>query len=112
MKRTVEIEDTLQERVDSAIDDVKDVLMEYLKENSTLLYLNDSFENIEEKLTNVFNRGIVGFKSKSLRQIYVERRALYLKYAEITISCQGKSWDMLVKEILLYFSALRINTMD
>lgn len=33
MKRTIEINDTLQERVDSAIASVKDYLLEYLKEN-------------------------------------------------------------------------------
>lgn len=33
MKRTVEIEDTLQERVDSAIEDVKQELENYLAEN-------------------------------------------------------------------------------
>jgi hypothetical protein len=33
MNRTVEIEDTLQERVESACDDVKDLLIQYLDEN-------------------------------------------------------------------------------
>lgn len=33
MKRTIEIEDTLQERVDSAIEDVKQELLNYLEEN-------------------------------------------------------------------------------
>lgn len=33
MKRTIEIEDTLQERVDSAIEDVKQELLSYLSDN-------------------------------------------------------------------------------
>ena len=33
MKRTIEIDDTLQDRVDSAIADVKELLLDYLKEN-------------------------------------------------------------------------------
>jgi len=33
MKRTVEIEDALDERVESAIEDVKDLLIDYIKEN-------------------------------------------------------------------------------
>lgn len=33
MKRTIEIEDTLQERVDSAIEDVKQELLNYLEKN-------------------------------------------------------------------------------
>jgi shikimate kinase len=74
-------------------------LMEYLKQHSTLVYLDDSFENIEEKLTDALIRGIVGLKSKSLRQIYDGRRPLYLKYADITLNCQGKSQDQIVEEI-------------
>lgn len=78
-------------------------LMQYLKQNSTLVYLDDSFENIEEKLTGELNRGIVGLKSKSLRQIYEERRPLYAEYADITINCQDKSQDQVIREILQYF---------
>lgn len=81
-------------------------LMEYLKQHSTLVYLDDSFENIEGKLTDTSSRGIVGLKRKSLRQIYDERRPLYLKYADITLNCQGKSQDQIVKEILRHYLAL------
>ena len=75
-------------------------LMEYLKQHSTLVYLDDSFENVERKLTNASARGIVGLKNKSLRQIYVERSHLYPKYADITVNCRGKSGDQIVSEIL------------
>ena len=75
-------------------------LMEYLKQHSTLVYLDDSFENIEGKLTDASIRGIVGLKSKSLRQIYKERKPLYLGYADITLNCRGKSQDQIVAEIL------------
>ena len=81
-------------------------LMEYLRQNSILVYLDDSFENIEEKLVGGLDRGIVGLKSKSLRQIYEERKPLYAKYADITINCQGKSQAQLVKEILQHYQKL------
>ena len=82
-------------------------LMEYLRQNSTLVYLDDSFENIEERLTNVLARGIVGLRDKSLRQIYDERSPLYSRYADITINCQGKSQDRLAREILHHYLDLR-----
>lgn len=78
-------------------------LMEHLRQSSTLVYLDDSFENIEGRLTGVPTRGIVGLKSKSLRQIYDERRPLYSKYADITINCQDKSEAQSAKEILRHF---------
>jgi len=75
-------------------------LMEYLGQYSTIIYLDDSFENIKERLTSVITRGIVGLRDKSLRQIYDERRPLYSRYADITVNCQGKSHDQLAREIL------------
>ena len=85
-------------------------LMKYLKQNSILVYLDDSFENIEEKLIGGLDRGIVGLKSKSLRQIYEERRPFYAKYADITINCQDKSPEQQVKEILRRYLALGENS--
>jgi shikimate kinase len=84
-----------------------DDLMEYLKQCSTLVYLHDSFENIEKRLTNTSTRGIVGLRSKPFREIYEERRPLYLKYADITIDCQDKSQEQLAKEILHHYLELK-----
>jgi len=78
-------------------------LMEYLKERSTLIYLDDSFEDIEERLTNLSTRGIVGLINKSLKEIYDERRLFYTRYADITVKCQGKSRNVLETEILQLF---------
>ena len=82
-------------------------LMEYLRQCSTLVYLDDSFENIEERLASVLDRGIVGLRNKSLRQLYDERRPLYSRYADITLNCQGKSQDQLAREILHHYLDLR-----
>jgi shikimate kinase len=82
-------------------------LMEYLRQCSTLVYLDDSFENIEDRLTSVLDRGIVGLRNKSLRQLYDERRPLYSRYADITLNCQGKSQDQLAREILHHYLDLK-----
>ena len=81
-------------------------LMEYLNQNSVLVYLKDSLENIEAKLTGEWDRGIVGLKNKSLRQIYDEREPLYSEHADITVNCHGKSQDQLAEEILDHYSSL------
>jgi len=75
-------------------------LMDYLKGNAVLIYLDDSFANIETKLVGGLDRGIVGLRYKTLRQIYEERRPLYFKYADITIDCRRKEQDEIVVEIL------------
>lgn len=81
-------------------------LMEHLRRQVTVVYLDDSFENIKQRLTDASSRAIVGLRNKSLRQIYDERRPLYSKYADITLSCQGKSPGRIVREILDSYSKL------
>lgn len=75
-------------------------LMEYLKQNSTIIYLCVDFISIERRLASILTRGVVGLKNKSLRQVYEERRPLYSRYADFTLNCEGKSYNQLVTEIL------------
>lgn len=79
-------------------------LMDYLKRRATLVYLEDSFENIEAKLgESAPKRGIIGLRSKSLKEIYEERKPLYSRWADITLDCGGRSWEVIVKEILRHY---------
>jgi shikimate kinase len=75
-------------------------IMKYLKLVSFLVYLDDTFENIKKRLGNAPTRGIVGLKTKSLKQIYDERRPLYSRHANITIDVGGKSAKEAVSEII------------
>ena len=75
-------------------------IMKYLKLVSLLVYLDDTFENINKRLGNAPTRGIVGLKIKSLRQIYDERRPLYSRYADITIDVGGRSAKEAVSAII------------
>lgn len=84
-------------------------LMKYLKKKSSVVHLDDSFENIEARLQSPSERGIVGLMNKTLKQIYNERRPLYFNCADITISCKGKSKDEVVKEIILYLNLRKVN---
>lgn len=83
-------------------------LMEFLRQHATIVYLDDSLENIEERLKGVVeSRGIVGLRGKSLRQLYNERKHLYSSYADITVSCRGKPREELLGEILARFLEMR-----
>jgi len=76
-------------------------LMDYLKKNATLVYLEDCYDNIEARVkANLSARGIVGLKTKSLKQIYDERLPLYARYADITVNCSDKSWKQIAEEVL------------
>jgi len=76
-------------------------LMDYLKKKATLVYLEDCYDNIEARVkADMSERGIVGLKTKSLKQIYDERRPLYARYADITVNCAGKTWKQIAEEVL------------
>ncbi|MDE1833171.1 MAG: shikimate kinase [Candidatus Micrarchaeota archaeon] len=74
-------------------------LMNRLRSSAILVYLLDSFENISARIPEAERRGIIGIKTKSLRQIYDERATLYARYAHITIDCRDKSMESIADEI-------------
>jgi len=76
-------------------------LMNALEKSSFIVFLQEPLKVIEKRLTdNKEIRGIVGFKSKSVKELYDERTPLYRKYATITINCFGKSDYEIVNEII------------
>lgn len=75
-------------------------LMAHLKKTSLLIFLNVSFKTIQARLEDGQNRGIIGLKSKSLKEVFDERMSLYRKYAQITINCSNKSSQEIVEEII------------
>ncbi len=73
--------------------------VKHLKKSSIFVLLNMPFDEIEDRLNSASTRGIVGLKTKTLHRLFSERLPLYLKYADITIDCSGKSEDAIVEEI-------------
>ena len=59
--------------------------MEHLKEISTIVYLKLSYEELEKRLGNLVDRGVVLKNRMTLRDLYNERVPYYEKYADITI---------------------------
>ncbi len=57
--------------------------MKHFKEISTIIYIKLSYEEIEKRLGDLHERGVVLKDGYTLRQLYDERIALYEKYADI-----------------------------
>ena len=74
--------------------------MEKLREESMIIYLKDTFKNIEVRLRNAETRGIVEFKTLSLKEIFEKRHLLYEKYAHLTVNCGSHNWDEISNTIL------------
>lgn len=81
-------------------------LMDYLKQLSVLVFLNEPFETIRDRLKNAASRGIVGYRGKSLRQIFLERQPIYVKYADIIIDPRRKTPVQIVAEIIDRYKAM------
>lgn len=63
--------------------------MEHLKEISTVVYLKLSYEEVESRLGDLVDRGVVLKNGMTLRDLYDERIPYYERYADITVDETG-----------------------
>ncbi len=71
--------------------------MEYLAEGGMIVYLKNSLETLEGRITP--ERRLARSNGQTYAQLYDERTLLYEKYAHETIECDGKSVEEIVDEI-------------
>ncbi len=65
--------------------------MSFLKENSVVVFLDADLECIEENISNLSTRGIIGLRGKALEDVYQQRRPLYEKYADVALKLSQDS---------------------
>ena len=66
--------------------------MKHLKSIGTIVYLKVSEADLNERLGSLKERGVVSNGKTTVKEIFDDRRALYEKYAEITVNLEGKSF--------------------
>ena len=72
--------------------------MEKIKEESTVIYLGVSEEEIKRRLgENLYKDGIIGLETKGLNQIIKERLPLYKKYSDLYIDTNGLTVDQVAE---------------
>lgn len=74
--------------------------MRRLKEIGTVIYLQLPYEELSRRLGNLRNRGVVLREGQTLRDIYEERRVLYEKYADITVSEAGLDMEETLASVI------------
>ena len=82
-----------------------DIAMEHLKKISKLILLDVPFEIIEQRV-DISKRGLVGMKNKTLRELYNERRPLYLRHADTVLLTGGQNPEMLAHNIAFNINLL------
>lgn len=74
-----------------------------MKENGVVIYLKISFEEVEKRLGDLKERGVVLKKGFTLRDLYEERDPLYEKSADIVVELDGssieKNAEKLIREV-------------
>lgn len=63
--------------------------MEHLGEIGTIVYLKQSYKNIEKRVGNLKGRGVAVRSGQTLKDLYNERCPLYEKYAQIIVDSEG-----------------------
>lgn len=71
-----------------------------MKENGVVIYLKISFEEVEKRLGDLKERGVVLKKGFSLRDLYEERDPLYEKSADIVVELDGSSIEKNAEKLI------------
>lgn len=74
--------------------------MRHYKETGMIVYLHTSYETINNRLHNAKNRGVVLKDGQTLKDLYEERTALFERYADLTISEEGRDLEETIEEVL------------
>ena len=77
-----------------------DSAMQHFKKIGKVIYLYVSFETMLERLGDYSTRGLVMRPDQTIKDLYDERTALYEKYADITINCDGKAYPKYRAELM------------
>ncbi len=74
--------------------------MQRFKDIGVVVYLYVSFETMLERIGDYSKRGLVMRPDQTIKDLYDERTALYEKYADVTINCDGTNYPAYRKELL------------
>lgn len=73
--------------------------MEHLRKIGTVVYIQLSYETIEDRLGNIKQRGVVFREGQTLKSLYEERCPLYEKYAHLIVNGEGLEMEELMEKI-------------
>ncbi len=74
--------------------------MEHLKTNGTAVFLNVDLQTLFTRVQDFDTRGLAKRPDQGVADLFAERHALYRKYADITIDCEGISHETVCARIM------------
>lgn len=73
--------------------------MAHFKNTAKIVYLKQSYSEIEHRLGDLEKRGVTIKEGQTLKDLYDERVPLYEKYADVEVDCGNKNIRDIVNEI-------------
>ncbi len=67
--------------------------MKHLKSNGVAIFLNVDLQTLFTRVTDFDTRGLAKRPDQGVADLFQERHALYRKYADVTIDCEGISHE-------------------
>lgn len=83
--------------------------MEHFRAMGMIIYLKLPYDQLKRRLGNLKGRGVVLKKGQTLRDIYVERTALYEQWADAVIEEDGRDIEATLKEILNFCLQIQVD---
>lgn len=74
--------------------------MAHLKDIGKIIYLKLSYQQLEMRLSDIKERGVVLKEGQNLKGLYEERTVLYEKYADIVIDEENLSIEQTITRIV------------
>lgn len=71
-----------------------------------IVFLNCSAEELRRRIHNYESRGIAKAPGQSFAELFEERQALYRKYADISVECDGRDLQQVLDAVLRELKAL------
>lgn len=71
-----------------------------LKDQALVVFLDVNLEQLEKRVTNFATRGIARRPDQSFAELFIERRALYQRYADLSIECSSLSVDEVLHAVI------------
>ncbi|HMO37736.1 MAG TPA: shikimate kinase, partial [Gemmatales bacterium] len=76
-----------------------DAAMQYLRQISTVVYLEVSWKDLENRLGDLKARGVVIAPGRTVESLWQERHPLYLRYAHLVAPCSGDSPEITAEKV-------------
>jgi len=73
--------------------------MTHLRDISKIIFLEVRIDEIKKRIHNFETRGIAKSKNQTFKELFDERQALYMKYADITVDCNKLDQEELAEQI-------------